>query len=95
MVRVLRGVHTESLPARQKAQPRYYAVLPAGWWDYLAAATYAPNDDLFRFTLSPLSIDYGLMSRAELDQFQFSLISSIGVFNSLEVREIFTDAGLL
>lgn len=69
--------------------------IPAEWWEYTVLATYAPDDDTFRFVFHPLTISIEMMSDEDFDRFARSLVWAIGPFDAMRLQEFFIKAGVL
>jgi hypothetical protein len=69
------------------------AILPAGWWSYVLAATRAPTDDAFRLVLNPTIVDVEMMSDEEKDELEDNLVEALGLMDALRLRSIMSRAG--
>ena len=68
--------------------------MPPHWWAQILAATQAPDDETFAATFEPIGSDLSTWSDEQREQLQRDLVSSVGVLDAIELRQILQDAGV-
>ena len=68
--------------------------MPPDWWTNILAATQAPNDETFTATFGPIGSDLSTWTDEQRKQLQKDLVSSVGVFDAFELKQILKDAGV-